>query len=381
MAIIYLQNTFPTLQKKTSTFPTKLIKLLFINTKACWLVFCPSRYRGFLHNLPERHMKIFLLLFVFSAFNVVGGTFLLNDYNLITLGDFSSNSEVEGKTFVGGDLIGNQSHNFGIKLTSPYDGPTSQVAGNVAVGSPLSVKGGMKVGLNNNVQWGSQTKINNRHINNVDWVASSDLDSIRDSYALELKSNSQEFRDMASNSNVTIPSGQPSGYKFNVNQSLGSNDYAVFDIGQWGLFKNTKVQQIEMLANNISSLAGIIINIGGVNANWSNSGNMVGSIFTSLAGREKILWNFYEAETIQLHAHSFMGSILAPYATVTSANPIEGSLGVLSLLTTSEVHLPNSVIETTVISVPEPNTKYLMVIALFLMYLRLKLFRAVCKHE
>ena len=61
-----------------------------------------------------------------------------------------------------------------------------------------------------------------------------------------------------------------------------------------------------MLANNVSSLAGIVINVGGLNVNWSNSGNMVGNVFNSLAGREKILWNFYEAQTIQLNAHNFM---------------------------------------------------------------------------
>ncbi len=327
--------------------------------------------------------KLLLMLLVFFSHYAVSSTFLLNDYNLITLGDFSSNSDIEGKTFVGGDLIGHQSHNFGIKLTSPYDGPTLQVAGNVVGGGPLSVKGGMTVGLSNSVQWGSQKKVNNRRINNVDWLAQSNLDALRDSYEIELKDNSQAFRDMASNSTVTIPSGQPSAYEFNVNQSLGADDYAVFDIGQWGIFTNTKVQQIEMLANNINSLAGIIINVGGVAANWSNSGNMVGSIFTSLAGREKILWNFYEAQTIQLHAHSFMGSILAPYATVTSANPIEGSLGVLSLLTTSEVHLPNSVVEVPEIAVvAEPPSHTILALALIVMFIfRSKLFQAAVKHE
>ncbi len=323
-------------------------------------------------------MKTTLLLafFIFFSRFTLAGTFLLDDYNLITLGDFSSNSDVEGKTFVGGNLTGSQSHNLGIKLSSPYDGPTLQVAGNVASGNPLSVQGGMRVGLNNNMQWGSQKKINNRFINNVAWLAQANLDAVRDSYDVELKSNSQAFKDMTSNSTVTIPSGQPSAYKFHVNQAIAANDYAVFDIGQWGLFTNNKVQQIEMLANNINSIAGIIINVGGINANWNNSGNMVGNIFTSLVGREKILWNFYEAQTIQLHAHSFMGSILAPYATVTSANPIEGSLGVLSLITTSEVHLPNSVVEppTTTVAVSEPNSKYIIAISLcFICFSRFKL--------
>lgn len=313
------------------------------------------------------------------------GTFLLNDYNIITLGDFSSNSEVEGRTFVGGNIIGGSSHNFGIHLSSPYIGPTLQVAGQINGGAssgPLSVQGGLQVGLNNSVNWNSK-RVNNRKINNSNSIVKTDLSTIKASYAAELTADSSTFKNMISNSNVIIPSGQPGPYKFNVDQSLGVNDYGVFDITQWGIFGNSKVQQIEMLANNVSSLAGIVINVGGLNVNWSNSGNMVGNVFNSLAGREKILWNFYEAQTIQLNAHNFMGSILAPYATVTAANPIEGSLGVFSLLTTSEVHLPNSIIEVPeTISVPEPNTINLIMVILFLLaYSRFKLFQTSGNHK
>ncbi len=330
--------------------------------------------------------KIFIALVVLFSHFASSGTFLLNDYNLITLGDFSSNSDIEGRTFVGGDIIGTSSHNYGTQLSSPYNGPTLQVAGSINGGGssgPLSIVGGLVVGMGNTVKWNGQQKVNGRKVNNAAWISQTNLDSVKDDFENQLIANSQGFRDMASNSTVTIPSGQPSAYKFNVDQSLGVNDYAVFDITQWGLFSNTTVQQIEMLANNINSIAGIVINVGGVNANWANSGNMVGSVFTSLIGREKILWNFYEAQTIQLHAHSFMGSLLAPYATVTSANPIEGSLGVFSLLTTSEVHLPTSVVEAPqIISVSEPNTLSLMASAfLFLFYFRSELFKIANKHE
>jgi hypothetical protein len=78
-----------------------------------------------------------------------------------------------------------------------------------------------------------------------------------------------------------------------------------------------------------------------------------------------------------------MGSLLAPYATVTSATPIEGSLGVFSLLTTSEVHLPTSIIEAPQItSVPEPNSSTLMAGAfIVLLYSRYRLFKVANKHE
>ncbi|MFB0980665.1 MAG: choice-of-anchor A family protein [Alteromonadaceae bacterium] len=333
-------------------------------------------------------MKKYLFITLIALFPQFASSnaFLLNDYNLITLGDFSSNSEVEGRTFVGGDIIGTSSHNYGIHLSAPFNGPTLQVAGSINGGGssgPLSIVGGLVVGMGNTVKWNGQQKVNNRKVNNAVWISQTNLDTVRDDFENQLIDNSQSFRDMTSNSTVTIPSGQPSAYKFNVDQSLGVDDYAVFDISQWGLFTNTKVQQIEMLVNNINSLAGIVINVGGVNANWSNSGNKVGSVFTSLIGREKILWNFYEAQTIQLHTHSFMGSLLAPYATVTSATPIEGSLGVFSLLTTSEVHLPTSIIAAPQItSVPEPNSSTLMAGAfIVLLYSRYRLFKVANKHE
>jgi choice-of-anchor A domain-containing protein len=321
------------------------------------------------------NIKLMMLMGLLISPHVIAGTFLLNDYNLITLGDFSSNSDIEGRTFIGGDLIGSSSHNYGIHLSAPFNEPTLQVAGMVQSGNPLSVQGSMEVGLNNTVKVTGQKKVNNRHVNNATDISKVNLDSLVVDYSNQLQTDSLAFSQMTSNSTVNIPYGQPGPYKFNVDQSLGVNDYAVFDIGQWAVFQNTKVQQIEMLANNINSLAGIILNVGGLNANWTNSGNMVGSVFTSEVGRGKILWNFFEATTIDLYAHSFMGSILAPYATVTSANPIEGSVGVFSLLTTSEIHLPNSVVEApTAVSVSEPKSMALMLpVFLLLLYFRSKL--------
>lgn len=307
---------------------------------------------------------------------LVAGQMALSEYNLVTVGDFMSNSEVEGKTFVGGNLIGASSQNFGIHLTPPYDGASLQVAGTVVGGNPLNVAGAVEVSNANTVwQNANQYKINGRFVNNATSVTTnSNLAGLKAQLQADLEQTSESFSQLSANSTVSIPWGCCGPYQFQTDVSLSSGDVAVFDINSWGIFTNTSVQQVEMLSGNFNDLDAVIINVGGLQVNWSNSSNMVGQHFTSIAGREKILWNFYEATSINLFAHSFMGALLAPYATVTAANPIEGSVGVFSLLTTSEVHLPLTQVEAVeVVSVPEPRLIWIFVVLCAVAALRARL--------
>lgn len=66
----------------------------------------------------------------------VVGTDALREWNLVVLGNLQSSSEVEGRTFVGGDLTGNSS-NYQIRTPSPsrFDQPGLTVVGNVTGGT------------------------------------------------------------------------------------------------------------------------------------------------------------------------------------------------------------------------------------------------------
>lgn len=56
--------------------------------------------------------------------------------------------------------------------------------------------------------------------------------------------------------------------------------------------------------------------------------------------RDNIIWNFYEATTVNFGSRNMMGQVIAPYAHVTSQGNIDGSIFARSLTTTGEVHLP-----------------------------------------
>lgn len=69
----------------------------------------------------------------------------LHNYNLVVFEDLTSNSEVEGNTLVGGNLLGSSS-NYCIKCYSgggfvPFDGVGLKVSGNIE-GNPKNVNNG-----------------------------------------------------------------------------------------------------------------------------------------------------------------------------------------------------------------------------------------------
>ncbi len=80
----------------------------------------------------------------------------LNDYDLIVFGDLTTSSEVEGKTFVGGNLSGTS--NYGTKLTIPSSTVSLQVGGSITSGNiqlnagSLQVAGNISANVNMNSQ-------------------------------------------------------------------------------------------------------------------------------------------------------------------------------------------------------------------------------------
>lgn len=78
----------------------------------------------------------------------------------------------------------------------------------------------------------------------------------------------------------------------------------------------------------------IIVNVSGTSINWT--ANAVGGYNASL--NPFLIWNFYEATSINISRGTF-GSILAPLATLANSTAIEGSVVVRNLVQGGEVHL------------------------------------------
>jgi len=301
------------------------------------------------------HLSALLIVLVSPA-ALAGAIDTMNEYNLIVFDDLTSNSEVEGKTVVMGDLNGSAS-NYGTHLPSASTSGSSLIIGgdnnstlNINNGHGVAI-GGDNNGTINLNGGGTQT-------NNTD---SYDLAAMK----TELTDFSTSLANLSANSTLDAPVVCCGAASFEVGNLIG-NDVAIFDIQASDLFENTAIQQFDIDFNSQTPSA-VIINVGGTtitDALFSANavGNMVSEAFQSIA-----IWNFYEATTINL-SKQFNGSLLAPLATLTNSTAIEGSVVVDTFIQLGEVHdstfsgdidLGNDV------SVPEPTTLAFLPLFLF----------------
>ena len=276
-----------------------------------------------------------------SAQNLTG----LSDYSVVVSGDLTTSSDIEGRTLVGGDFAGSNSSNLALRLQNnvPSSLFTLQVAGDIQSGNPINLNAG-------SIELGGSI---GRRVNfNGGGSLVSNPGVSYDAIFSQLDNASSTLANLSSNSTASIPTGQPGPLIFNANPD--QNGTAVFSYGGSEIFSNSNVQQIEI---DVNSASVIVINVSGTEITW-NSGNKVGA-FTDLAVRESVIWNFYEAETIDFQSRNFNGQVLAPNATVTTAGNIDGSIYARNLITTAEVHLPtfNGTL------VPEPSSAALLGLA------------------
>ncbi len=86
----------------------------------------------------------------------------LSDYSVVVSGNLSTNSDIEGRTIVGGNITSSSSANFGIRLQNkvPKTDLVLRVAGNIVSGSSIQLNagslelGGSKNGRNINFNGG-----------------------------------------------------------------------------------------------------------------------------------------------------------------------------------------------------------------------------------
>ena len=254
----------------------------------------------------------------------------LSSYSVIVSGNLSTNSDIEGRTIVGGNLTSSSSANFGTRLQNkvPKSDLVLRVGGNIAAGNPLQLNAGsLELG-------GSR---NNRIINyNGGGSLVQNPGADYSAIISDLTEASQVLSTYGATSNAMVFAnmpGQPGPLRFTATPD--SDGLAVFSVNGSDIFGNSKAQQIELITNHA---ADILINVAGETINW-DYGNMVGA-FTQNEWREKIVWNFYEATSVNFGSRNMNGQILAPNAVVTASGPIDGSVFAKGLTTTGEIHLP-----------------------------------------
>lgn len=266
----------------------------------------------------------------------------LNMYNLITISDVDTNSDVEGSAFIGGDVVSGSSANFAIHLHNIQATEVSmEVAGHFDKGNAIQLSNGSgrttdgNVKQLNNVQW----KVHGRSMNLNDGNQGADfsLDPTLPSKASQIQQDleqwSAELASLEANNSFQGVWNQPRAFKFIINE-VDENGVAIFHVPKNKLFNNNKVQQIEFVGLNKASA--ILINVAGTDLELKR--NFVGSA-PSDTFRKKVIWNLYEANTFYAET-MFNGALLAPYCVVDNRNTIDGSVAVSYLLAKSEIHLP-----------------------------------------
>lgn len=249
---------------------------------------------------------------------------IVTDYNLFVKGNYTTTSEVDGKSLIGGSVFG-PAANFAIKLTPAIDyinTDTLIIGGNLNLTNTQLNAGNLLISgsVNGNVNFnggGSQT-------------TSPSALAIAQAAAAQVDQTSAFLASLSATHSITIPNGQPGPVNINAGPGI-----SVFNISGSQLLNNTFVQQIGLNMNGADS---VIINVSGTNINYTN-GNQVGE-FTQAFAQSHVLWNFFEAETLNLGAFQFNGAVLAPFAAVQFDGGINGSVAVESLDAKGEVRHP-----------------------------------------
>lgn len=271
----------------------------------------------------------------------VAGIDAMKEWNLIVLGDLTSSSEVEGRTFVGGNLGGNSS-NYQIHQIPPSSRgtPGLTVVGDVNGGhkqlnnsSGAIVGGNVNSGFNMNgtqtVQVGGTLKNTNinqntvhQNLNTTNPQFGVDLQQQKSLLISSLTGLSTDLKGMTSNSQVTIAHNRAT-----FNATPGTDGVAVFNLTSDDLARFGEIQF------NLNGATTAIVNVSGayINLNDNFLGNSTGL-------GEKVIWNFPDATNLTATT-AWKGSVLAPKAAGTTGNFIEGSAVFASLNQNGEMHM------------------------------------------
>ncbi|WP_196156908.1 choice-of-anchor A family protein [Reinekea sp. G2M2-21] len=272
----------------------------------------------------------------------------LNDYNLILFSDYDfQGGDVEGKTLVGGNL---NASGFGTVFGSdaPSFGNTLTVAGDVNA-TNLTVENG-------NLLYGGALNVSNVNMNGGGSVTQSngiDLSSIQ----FELQQASQGFSALGTNGVYDTAA--------KTLQYSGSDATAIFNVSASDLFaQNTSLRL------NSGSAQNVVINVSGKNITAGGGTNLVDGFRHSDIGAGNILWNFFEAETIDFNNLAMFGSVLATSADLRGGAVFDGAVAANSYVGAREFH--NFLYSPPSVNVDEPTTLAMLLVSLVALVRRRK---------
>ena len=304
---------------------------------------------------------------------------ILAQFNAVVRGNFNSGHDVEGRTVVGGNVIGGATffNNPGAAAPSAYRGLT--VYGNVAPDNlNLNNGSGAAIGGNNaanlNMNGGGTLTIGGANTGNINLNGGAAriggasngtvnlnggtltlgavpaLPGFQATFVDPLIDLSVALAALTPNSVVPLSSpGFPNNVPITATAGTG---LAVFNVS------TAYLASLASFSVNLNGRAGAVFNVSGssftANANFTNA----------VAVARDVIWNFTGATTLAFN-RQWGGTVLAPNAAVSNTTPIEGTVFANSFRGDGELHsqpfrhaLPEEETGTTptVAVVPEPAT-------------------------
>lgn len=249
-------------------------------------------------------------------------TGILNEFNLVTNGDVTGNSEVEGRAYIGGNLSGNAKNVYANPDSTTSDLPELIVRGNVS--------GNFHKVLNDGDAWiGGNVENLEMHGGTayINGTAGNVNGSKVIGAGIEIPDLFAGFLDMSADlaamtATATADFSDFNNVKFAADPLAPLTVYSISssELASWGGFS---------VETDPDSL--VVINVSGTS--MSGSKNQFGAY----SDATNILWNFHEAVTLSPGA-TLIGAILAPKAHVDLAHSMEGSMVAASVNLNGELH-------------------------------------------
>jgi len=296
-----------------------------------------------------------------SATTVIQGMDALHEWNLVVLGDLKSSSEVEGRTFVGGNLSGTSS-NYQIRTpaASAAKTPALTVVGDVT-GGTKNLTGGATVGgnvssgfsLNGSPQTVlvggtiANTNVNQNIVKSGQAATAGFTQGLidqRDALTRSMVDLSNGLSALTATGTALIANNRAT-----FNAVAGGNGVAVFSLAA------SDLSRFGEIAFNRNGADTVIVNVSGATIRLDD--NFLGS--ADQLGRN-VIWNFADATTVDVTT-AWRGSVLAPLAAATTGNYIQGSAVFKSMEQNGEMHLDTYAgAFRPAAAVPEPGTWMMM---------------------
>ena len=251
----------------------------------------------------------------------------LATWNLVTSSNLTHVNDIEGRAFVGGNATLSSGFQVGNGNSSVSKSTvTLAVQGNIKTGGYINLNGG-------SITAGGTISAAGVNKNSGGTVTAGSSYAANNSPVAELTRDSKYWSTLKANGTIT----ENAASQYVLNTPSGSS-LAVFDVTDTSFFENSTINGYTL--NVSASTTTILINVYSQDGtvNWTKGDFF--DLFQTSYWKGRVLFNFYNATTVNLH-DQITGYVVAPYATVTENNNIDGGVFAENLYVGSEVHLPD----------------------------------------